>query len=160
MSLQPRKGITVYAADNRPLVLDQEIGKGGEGSVWAIAGDTSVVAKFYHKGLEAEKARKIEVMCRLKSDSLLKISAWPITTLKAKPSGTPDGLLMPRVSGHQEAHLLYTPKSRRTAFPEAQFPFIVHASINSARAFATVHEAGQVIGDVNHGNLLVSGDAR
>jgi DNA-binding helix-hairpin-helix protein with protein kinase domain len=141
-------------------VLDQEIGKGGEGSVWAIAGETSVVAKFYHQGLEAEKARKIEAMCRLKSDSLLKIAAWPITTLKARPSGSPEGLLMPRVSGHQEAHLLYTPKSRRTAFPEAQFPFIIHASINSARAFATVHHAGQVIGDVNHGNLLISGDAR
>ena len=160
MSLQPRKGISVYAADNRALVLDQEIGKGGEGSVWAIAGETSVVAKFYHNGLEAEKARKIEAMCRLRSDSLLKIAAWPITTLKAKPSGAPDGLLMPRVNGHHEAHLLYTPKSRRTAFPEAQFPFILHATINSARAFATVHEAGQVIGDVNHGNLLISGDAR
>jgi DNA-binding helix-hairpin-helix protein with protein kinase domain len=32
---------------------------------------------------------------------------------------------MPRVSGFQEAHLLYTPKSRRMAFPEAQFPFIL-----------------------------------
>jgi DNA-binding helix-hairpin-helix protein with protein kinase domain len=160
MSLQPRKGMTVFAANNRPLVLDQEIGRGGEGSVWAIAGEATVVAKFYHKGLEAEKARKIEAMCRLQSESLLKIAAWPITTLKGKPSGAPDGLLMPRVSGYQEAHLLYTPKSRRTAFPEAQFPFILHATINSARAFATVHQAGQVIGDVNHGNLLISGDAR
>jgi DNA-binding helix-hairpin-helix protein with protein kinase domain len=160
MSFQPRRGIAVYAADNRPLILDEEIGKGGEGSVWAIAGENSFVAKFYHNGLGTDKARKIEAMCRLKSDSLLKISAWPITTLKAKPSGAPDGLLMPRVSGHREAHLLYTPKSRRTAFPEAQFPFIVHASINSARAFATVHAAGQVIGDVNHGNLLISRDAR
>src|SRR4051794_11459638 len=83
-----------------------------------------------------------------------------VATLRATASGTPQGLLMPRVRGYQEAHLLYTPKSRRAAFPEAQFPFLVHASINIARAFATVHEAGQVIGDVNHGNLLVSSDAR
>ncbi len=66
---------------------------------------------------------------------------------------------MPRVSGYQAAHLLYTPKSRRTNFPEAQFPFILHAIVNIARAFATVHDAGQVIGDVNHGNLLISNTA-
>jgi DNA-binding helix-hairpin-helix protein with protein kinase domain len=66
---------------------------------------------------------------------------------------------MPRVSGYQEAHLLYTPKSRRSSFPEAQLPFILHASMNIARAFATVHDAGQVIGDVNHSNLLISKEA-
>jgi DNA-binding helix-hairpin-helix protein with protein kinase domain len=117
------------------------------------------VAKFYHAGLEPGQARKIEAMCRLKSDALLRVAAWPLATLKASPSGPAEGLLMPRVNGYQEAHLLYTPKSRRTAFPEAQFPFIVHACVNIARAFATVHEAGQVIGDVNHGNLLVSANA-
>jgi DNA-binding helix-hairpin-helix protein with protein kinase domain len=159
MSFQPQKGVIIYGADNRPLVLDQEIGKGGEGSVWAVTSDANVVAKFYHKGLEVNTARKIEAMCRLKSDALLKISAWPLATLKTK-SGAPEGLLMPRISGHQEAHLLYTPKSRRTNFPEAQFSFIVHVSMNIARAFATVHDAGQVIGDVNHGNLLVARDGR
>ena len=66
---------------------------------------------------------------------------------------------MPRIAGYQEAHLLYTPKSRRTRFPDAQFPFILHAAINIARAFATVHDAGRVIGDVNHANLMISKDA-
>jgi DNA-binding helix-hairpin-helix protein with protein kinase domain len=157
---KPSKGVSLYGADNRPLILDQEVGKGGEGSVWSVSGDTSIVAKFYHNGLEPDKAKKIEAMCRLKSDSLLRISAWPMATLRAISSGVPEGLLMPRIKGYQEAHLLYTPKSRRANFPEAQFPFIIHASINIARAFATVHDAGQVIGDVNHGNLLISDDAR
>jgi DNA-binding helix-hairpin-helix protein with protein kinase domain len=156
MRFEPRQGATIYGADDRPLVLDRELGKGGEGSVWTVSGNASVVAKFYHAGLEPEKARKINAMCRLKSDALLRVAAWPVATLRAKPSGSAQGLLMPRVNGHQEAHLLYTPKSRRAAFPEAQFPFIVHASVNVARAFATVHSEGQVIGDVNHGNLLVS----
>lgn len=157
---KPQQGLKLHDAENRLLTLDQEIGKGGEGSVWSILGDASIVAKFYHAGLTTGKATKIEAMCRLKSTSLLGISAWPLTTLKPNSFGPPAGLLMPRISGYQEAHLLYTPKSRRANFPEAQFPFIVHASINIARAFATVHEAGQVIGDVNHGNLLISQDAR
>jgi hypothetical protein len=65
----------------------------------------------------------------------------------------------PKIVGYQEAHFLYTPKSRRTQFPDAQFPFILHSAINIARGFATVHDAGQVIGDVNHANLMISKDA-
>jgi DNA-binding helix-hairpin-helix protein with protein kinase domain len=98
-------------------------------------------------------------MCRLKSENLIKIAAWPMDLIKPSVSGMPQGFLMRRINGYHQAHLLYTPKSRRTYFPEAQLPFILHASANIARAFATVHDAGQVIGDVNHANLLVSKDA-
>jgi DNA-binding helix-hairpin-helix protein with protein kinase domain len=157
---EPRSGISLYGAEDRPLVLDRQIGKGGEGSVWSVAGDCSIVAKFYHAGLGLEQARKLEAMCQLKSESLLRVAAWPTAMLKTSRFGRAEGLLMPRIDGYKEAHLLYTPKSRRVSFPEAQFPFIVHASANVARAFSTVHTAGQVIGDVNHGNLLISRDAR
>jgi DNA-binding helix-hairpin-helix protein with protein kinase domain len=88
-----------------------------------------------------------------------RISAWPIDVLRPSISAPPEGFLMPKIVGYGEAHLLYTPKSRRTHFPDAQLPFIVHASFNIARAFATVHEAGQVIGDVNHANLMIAKDA-
>jgi DNA-binding helix-hairpin-helix protein with protein kinase domain len=153
---QPKSGLRIYTSDDRELILDQEIGRGGEGSVWSISGTTSIAAKFYHQTLAAAQARKIETMCRVKSESLLRIAAWPIATLSTKVAGEPEGLLMPRINGYRAAHLLYNPKSRRSAFPEAQFPFILHSAINVARAFATIHDAGQVIGDVNHGNLLVS----
>ncbi|HLI84963.1 MAG TPA: hypothetical protein VKV17_13650, partial [Bryobacteraceae bacterium] len=153
---QPRSGLRVYTSDNRELILDHEIGRGGEGSVWSILGTTSIAAKFYHGGLAPDQARKIEAMCRMKTEKLLRIAAWPIATLSARAAREPEGLLMPRVNGYRAAHLLYNPKSRRTVFPEAQFPFILHSAINVARAFATIHDAGQVIGDVNHGNLLVA----
>ncbi len=155
-SLHLRQGTKVYTIDGTPVLLDQEIGAGGEGSVWSLQSDATLAAKFYYKGISREHAQKLAVMCRLKSDGLLKVAAWPVSTLQVDRNGSPEGLLMPRVTGHQAAHLLYSPKSRRTSFPEAQFPFIVHAAMNVASAFATVHEAGQVIGDVNHGNLLVS----
>jgi DNA-binding helix-hairpin-helix protein with protein kinase domain len=158
-NFQPRSGASIYASDGRPLTLNQELGKGGEGSVWTLSGEPSLVAKFYHKGLGPDQSRKIEAMCRLKSDGLLRIAAWPVATLKSSAAGSVEGFMMPRINGCREAHLLYTPKSRRVSFPEAQFPFIVHASINIARAFATVHDSGQVIGDVNHGNLLISNSA-
>jgi DNA-binding helix-hairpin-helix protein with protein kinase domain len=156
---QPRSGLRIYTSDSRELILDQEIGRGGEGSVWSISGTTSIAAKFYHQELAPDQARKIEAMCRAKTEKLERIAAWPIAVLSAKAAGEPQGLLMPRVNGYRAAHLLYNPKSRRTTFPEAQFPFIMHSATNVARAFATIHDAGQVIGDVNHGNLLVAGSA-
>src|SRR3984957_2289283 len=152
---QPRSGLRIYTSDSRELILDQEIGRGGEGSVWSISGTTSIAAKFYHRELAPDQARKIEAMCRAKTEKLERIAAWPIAMLSAN-SREPRGLLMPRVNGYRAAHLLYSPKSRRTAFPEAQFPFILHSATNVARAFATIHDSGQVIGDVNHGNLLVA----
>lgn len=157
-SLSPQAGLTLYGEVGNPLILDREIAKGGEGSVWGIAGRPNVVAKVYHQGASAEQARKLEVMFRLKSDNLMRIAAWPMNLVKTAPTGSPLGFIMRRISGYEQAHLLYTPKSRRTYFPEAQLPFILHTSTNIARAFATVHDIGQVIGDVNHANLLISKD--
>jgi DNA-binding helix-hairpin-helix protein with protein kinase domain len=66
---------------------------------------------------------------------------------------------MPRVSGHQEIHNLYSPKSRLGAFPGANWKFLLHSAANLARAFAVVHEHGHLVGDINHGNVLVSSQA-
>jgi len=66
---------------------------------------------------------------------------------------------MPRVIARRDIHELYSPKSRSEAFPDADFRFLTHVGANIARAFAVVHEQGHVLGDVNHGNLLVGPDA-
>jgi TonB family protein len=158
-NFQPRTGAKVYGSEGAALLLANKIGEGGEGSVWSVENNTQVVAKFYKNGLPPGQTRKLDVMCRLKSDSLLKVAAWPTAMLKSSPSAQVEGLLMRRIIGYEAAHLLYSPKSRRTSFPEAQFPFILHTTANIARSFAAVHEAGQVIGDVNHGNLLVAKNA-
>jgi len=92
-----RSGATVYGTDGATFVLDKEIGRGGEGAVWSVQGDQRFAAKFYHKGIAAEHVRKLEVMCRLKSESLLKIAAWPTSTLRLAYSaeGERDSGMMP-----------------------------------------------------------------
>ncbi len=65
---------------------------------------------------------------------------------------------MPRVSARRDIHELYSPKSRSEAFPGADLTFVLHVAANISRAFATVHRQGHVVGDVNHGNLLVAPD--
>src|ERR1700728_4538976 len=152
-------GTTVSGLDGSTYRLAKEIGKGAEGSVWSLDGEPGLVAKLRFKGLNSQDVAKITAMCRLRTDALGKIAAWPITLLKVKGANVPSGLLMRRISGFKSIHQLYGLKSRLKLFPEAQFPFLLHAAINTARAFATIHVSGQVVGDVNHSNLMVAQNA-
>jgi DNA-binding helix-hairpin-helix protein with protein kinase domain len=147
---------TVYDSHGRPLRLGAEIGKGGEGTVFEVAGSADRVAKLY-RAPTSEQGAKLGAMLGLQSSSLLKVAAWPVETLHGK-GGVLRGFLMPRASG-QPIHILYGPKSRITHFPRATWPFLLQAAANLARAFAVVHERGLVVGDVNHGNSLVSEQA-
>ncbi|RKP49832.1 hypothetical protein D7Z26_18530 [Cohnella endophytica] len=139
------------------VYLDGELGRGGEGSVFAVKANANAVAKIYHQSISSEKQEKIRKMVNLKSNSLLKFTTWPTDTLK-DAKGQIIGFLMPRLTG-KEIHKLYGPKTRLLEFPNASYSFLVHTAANMARAFATVHENGHVIGDINHGNFYVSDQA-
>jgi DNA-binding helix-hairpin-helix protein with protein kinase domain len=146
----------IYDSQGRLLPFGRRIGKGGEGEVYELGNDPKRVAKIYHKPIPPERAEKIRCMVRLQTESLIRVAAWPVETCHRRPGGEISGLIMPKVSGHEEIHNLYSPKSRLSSFPRANWKFLLHASTNLARAFAVVHEHGHLVGDVNHGNVLVS----
>lgn len=141
------------------VVLGRELGRGGEGCVYDLVSNDNAVAKIYHNPLPPERADKIRAMTRIQNDRLEKLTAWPLKLLLRR-SGEPIGLVMPKVLGHKDIHHLYSPKSRRAEFPAADWRFLVRVATNSSRAFAVIHEANCVIGDVNHGGVLVASDAR
>jgi DNA-binding helix-hairpin-helix protein with protein kinase domain len=149
----------LYDQQGRPVHLGLELGKGGEGSVFEVAEAPELVAKIYHQPIDARKAGKLAAMVRQQGPGLLEVAAWPVGTLSRAPRGSAVGLLMPRVSGFKPVHLLYGPKSRLAEFPQATWSFLVHTACNVARALAVVHAGGNVVGDINHGNLLVSSRA-
>ncbi|HEV3458927.1 MAG TPA: hypothetical protein VHG32_20440 [Thermoanaerobaculia bacterium] len=144
-----------YGEDGKPLELGARIGKGGEGAVSEVAGHVDQVAKVYHAPPGPEQEAKLLAMARLRTERLLRLTAWPLGVIRQGRGGPVCGLLMPRVSG-RPIHLLYSPKSRHTYFPEASWAFLIAAAANLARGFAAVHEHGHVVADVNHGNVLVS----
>jgi DNA-binding helix-hairpin-helix protein with protein kinase domain len=148
--------IQVYNSQGRLIPLAGELGCGGEGRVLDIKDNQSLVAKIYHKTIDQEKARKLSIMVNQKTERLLRLTAWPIDTLHDRPGGGVTGLIMPRITDHKEIHVLYGVKSRLADFPDACWPFLIHTAANIARAFAVVHEHGQVIGDVNHASILVA----
>lgn len=141
----------------RPIALGTRLGGGGEGEVFDVRDRPGLVAKIYSRPIPPEKAAKIALMTWLQNDRLLRVAAWPVEVLSEGVGGPTVGLLMPRVTGYQEIHRLYSPKSRLAEYPHATWPFLVAAAANVARAFAVIHAAGQVIGDVNHANVVVSG---
>lgn len=150
--------MTYSNSKGQSLRLGSRLGSGGEGSVFDVIGQPDIVIKLYHNPLNPERAAKIEAMAQFSSPSLLKMTAWP-RDLVQNGAKLPVGLIMPKVANHKDIHNLYSPKSRKSEFPEADFNFLIHTAANVARAFAAVHEADCVIGDVNHGGVTVSNKA-
>lgn len=147
----------IFSASTRaPVRLGPELGRGGEGAVHGVEGRPDDVAKLYLSPPEPRKADKLRALAALHAQ-LPAVAAWPKEVL-LDAAGAVRGFVMPRVKAHRDAHELYSPKSREEAFPEADFRFLVHVAANVARAFALVHEHGIVVGDVNHGNVMVSPD--
>ncbi len=139
------------------MVLGRELGRGGEGAVYLVNGLPDMVAKVYFKPPSLAKNDKLKSMARNAEPALLRVAAWPVDLL-TDHSALVRGFLMPKAGAREDLHELYNPKSRRRAFPKADFRFVARVATNLARAFAQVHARGNVIGDVNHGNALVGAD--
>lgn len=137
--------------------LGKLLGKGGEGAVYEVVGKPDLVAKIYLKDIPAERAEKLRAMSQLLTPKLAALTAWPHDVLYGNGSKV-TGFLMPKVIAH-DVHEVYGPKSRQQIFPQADWRLLVRTALNTARAFAVVHEAGILVADVNHGGIMVSADA-
>ena len=145
----------------RSIHIGKEIGKGGEGSIFEVCGEGSLVAKVYHKTpLSEEQNAKLEAMVGCWSNELGSIAAWPKSILYDSRKKTPCGFLMPKVLGSRQLHELYGTTNRRAHFPDAQWHYLVLAARNTAAAFDMLHKSGIVVGDVNQGNVLVDDQMR
>ncbi|MGO8899373.1 MAG: hypothetical protein ACLQU5_13670 [Isosphaeraceae bacterium] len=144
-------------SNGRSVSIAQEpLAVGGEGSIYDVVGDSSIVAKVYKAPQPKDRSEKLRAMAGLMTPDLLKIAAWPTATLHSAPGGPVTGILMPKISGHKEIHHLYSVTQRKKDYPDADWRFLTHAARNCAIAFETIHDHGHVVGDVNQKNVLVS----
>ena len=152
---KPGKSFNFCAANGSVIRVGEELGRGGEGVVYDVVNRPSQVAKIYLAPIDSQKTDKLRVMVSQCTDALTGLAAWP-SDLVLDHKGHVAGLIMRKVTGFRPVHELYTPKSRLQEFPKANWAFLIHAATNVARAFAVMHSHQIVIGDVNHGNVLVN----
>ena len=59
--------------NGRPIPLDRQLASGGEGAVYTIPNDPTVVAKLYHRPPSAQTIEKLAAMVRLANNTLLSL---------------------------------------------------------------------------------------
>lgn len=149
-------------SSGKPVIIEKEIGIGGEGRVCLVKGNRKVVAKLYlDKALQkGDKSGKIKAMCAIYDNELEKFSALPQKAIYDS-NGKVVGFIMEylNLNDFKEIHLLYGTKDRKKYFDYADWGFMVHSAKNLACAVETLHNKGIVIGDINESNILVDKNA-
>jgi DNA-binding helix-hairpin-helix protein with protein kinase domain len=126
------------------------LGKGGEGAVYAIAGMPDYVLKIYLQGKATEtKHRKLLAMLNTKMpESAIQQITWPVDIVYE--NGKIAGYVMPKLTGTEELNVMYSDKYRCTLLERLTIARNLCVAVN------TVHEAGQVCGDLNPKNIAVN----
>jgi DNA-binding helix-hairpin-helix protein with protein kinase domain len=136
--------------------LGKRVGRGGEGEVFALQKSEQLAVKVYTLANLGDREEKIKAMV---AADLLKVTggaiAFPIS-VASLANGSFAGFIMPLVSKHRPIFELYSPAPRKRYFPNADFRLLIRAALNVTRAIDAVHQAGCVIGDINHSGILVS----
>ena len=131
-----------------------EIGRGGEGQVFEVRENQTLVAKVYTELPDAEKSAKLQHMVSLQNQALHTFAAWP-QDLLFNHTGQITGFTMRRLNGFVPLHMLFSPLDRKKTFPDKGYNFLAHVARNLATALHQLHTAGIIIGDINEGNILV-----
>lgn len=144
--------------DGSLITTAKVIGRGGEGFVYTLDSNPNLAAKIYKQSISDTRRDKIFSMTQKQWHKNTALVAFPIEPIAAE-DGKFAGFLMHLVRGYKPIHELYSPSDRKRHFASATYPFLVRSASNIAKAFASVHSLGCVIGDVNHSGILVSNDA-
>lgn len=108
-------------SDGKTIVLGAELGGGGEGKIYEVNGEPSLVAKVYHQGKNTNE-EKLKVMFAnapqdpTSSQNHVSI-AWTVDLLCSANSQQIVGFLMGKATNMLPIHSFYTPKNRRQGIP-------------------------------------------
>lgn len=145
----------------------RELGTGGEARVLALPGDPPRVVKLYHRPDEERRAKAEAMMAHpprggtgealAQGDAAGGFTfAWPADVVLDGAGGFA-GFVMPRARGRRVFEL-YNPATRRDRAPRFHTGTLHRVARNVAAAFAALHAAGYVLGDVNESNVVVGPD--
>ncbi|MEM1426583.1 MAG: DNA-binding protein, partial [Cyanobacteria bacterium P01_H01_bin.130] len=145
----------------RSLTLEDSGKGGGEGRIYHVAEDPTLVAKIYHpQKRKGDQLLKLQAMLNnppVDPGGDNPAIAWPVDLvgMHERPEQIL-GFLMPRVDQVRPLHHFYTPKTRREEIIGFTYHYLLRMARNLAATFHAVHERGYVVGDVNESNILAS----
>ena len=152
--------VRVFDVRGQELHLGYEIGRGGEATVYRLAGDPKSVVKLYHRP-DVNRAKKLRAMLKnppfdpTREAGHVSI-AWP-EALSVDSEGRVQGFIMPYLAEDNLAlHQLYNPKARRQRAPKLTWLYLVRIARNLCTVVTALHDKGYVIGDLNESNVLVT----
>ena len=149
---------TYRDGSGRTVELGEELGAGGEGTVYAVRGSRALCAKIYRADRAAARADKIAAM--IASPPLLRDRAaitWPVDVLHGGDGRASfAGFLMPKLRGMIELHRLLVPDERMQIVGWLTQRDLHRIAAALSRLVAAVHRAGHCVGDLKPQNILVA----
>jgi Double zinc ribbon len=154
----------LYDAARRPISIERELARGGEGIVYTLQGQPRALAKVYAPAPRDGQDEKLRWMLAHPPrepggiQSAHPALAWP-QSLLFDGQGHFVGYLMPRVRDAVSVLFVFNPRTRAQALPAFDHRYQHRAARNLAAALSVLHEGNYIIGDLNESNVLVTPSA-
>ncbi len=154
----------LYDGARRPIQVEAELARGGEGIVYTLHGQPRTLAKVYAPAPRDGQDEKLRWMLAHPPrepggvQSSHPALAWP-QGLLFDGSGRFVGYLMARVQDAASILFVFNPRTRAQALPAFDRRYQHRAARNLAAALVALHEGNYIIGDLNESNVLVTPSA-
>ncbi len=139
--------------------LSRVIGKGGQATVYRVAGSSSYLAKIYTQPRPEDEKKLTWMVANPPDDPSASLQhasiAWP-STLLYQPNQTFAGYLMPFVKNAVAVLNVFNPRLRARTLPEFDIRYLHRTARNLAAALGALHARDYIVGDLNESNVMVT----
>ena len=153
----------LYDSYDRAVELGASIGRGGEATVYRLAGQSHRLAKIYEPAPRPNYARKLAWMVQHPPDN-------PTDHLQHASLAWPDGLLldanrqfkgycMPYIEKAASMLDVFNPRRRSEILPQFDRLYLHRVAFNLCAALSALHSSSYIAGDLNESNVLVTSNA-
>jgi serine/threonine protein kinase/rRNA-processing protein FCF1 len=148
----PETGGMVLDSKKKPVLLIEELAKGGEGKIYRTATET-LVCKIYHKECITERRKKkLELM--VSRNIRIPGVCWP-KDIVTNEYGQFVGYLMPKVDGKILKTSVFAKPLLKRTFPLWNRIQLTQLAITILTTIGELHRLNIFIGDINPLNFLV-----